>query len=272
MSVAVVDPTETSESRPPSMVERMTLIMDCFDGSNSRILLEEISRRTGLPRSTAHRILEQLIRLHWVEHTRAGYRLGRRVISWGARESVHADLRAAASPLLHDMAQKTDLVVHLAVLDGTEVKYLDKIGRHAPMIDSRVGGRSPAHCTSLGKAILASMPAEDVDDLYADGFDRRTASSIGDLATLHSELNRVRQSKGIAFERGECVDGLACIGVAVVGPDGPVGAISLVGRPDTPLDRVAPLLVGAARRIAQELYGEVRGAGRSRSPRLTVTN
>ena len=245
------------------MVERMTLIMDCFDGANSRLLLEEISRRTGLPRSTAHRILDQLIRLHWIEHTRAGYRLGRRVVSWGARESVHSDLRAAASPILHDLAFRTDMVVHLAVLDGAEVKYLDKVGRRSSLVDSRVGGRSPAHCTSLGKAILAQLPAERVDELYAAGLSRQTRAGVADLETLHVELNRARQASGIAYERGECVAGLACVGAPVMGPDGPVGAISLVGGPDAPLNKLAPLLLGATRRVAGDLHG---GAARPTTP------
>jgi DNA-binding IclR family transcriptional regulator len=240
------------------MVERMTLIMDCFEGSNSRLLLEEIARRTGLPRSTAHRILDQLVGLEWVEHTRVGYRLGRRVTNWGERESGRSDLRAAAAPWLHELAVKTDLVVHLAVLDETDVEYLDKVGgRRVAAIASRVGGRAPAHCTALGKAMLAWLPAEEIDAFYADGVPAATRSSIADLATLHRELGRIRQQGGLAIERGECVDGVVCVGAAIRRYERPAGAISLVGGSDTPLERLAPLVRYTAQRITMDLFGSL---------------
>ncbi|MFI0446556.1 IclR family transcriptional regulator [Actinomadura sp. 6N118] len=249
-------PIGEAAPRPPSMVERMTLIMDCFEGSNARLLLEEIARRTGLPRSTAHRILEQLVRLQWVEHTRAGYGLGRRVARWGARESGHSDLRAAAAPWLHELVMKTDLVVHLAVLDETSVEYLDKIGgRRASAVASRVGGRAPAHCTALGKAMLAWLPAEKVDALYADGLPAATQGSITELLVLHQELRRIRGRGGLAFERGECVGGVACVGAAIRGPERPVAAVSLAGPQGAPLEVVAPLVRDVVNRIGRELLG-----------------
>jgi DNA-binding IclR family transcriptional regulator len=252
-----------TESRPPSMVERMTLIMDCFDGSHSRLLLEDIARRTGLPRSTAHRILDQLERLQWVEHTRSGYLLGRRVLTWGDRESGHAGLRAAAAPVLHELALKTDLVVHLAILDGTAVEYLDKIGgRRAAAVASRVGGRAPAHCTALGKAILAWLPPEQVDSLYAGGLRTSGPGEIGDLEALHQTLHRIRERGGLAFERGECVPGVGCAGAAIRGPKGPVGAISLVGPESAPLERLGPLVLNAAQKVSTELFGGIRRSSR----------
>ncbi|MEH0435127.1 IclR family transcriptional regulator [Streptomyces scabiei] len=186
----------------------MTLIMDCFEGPKTRLLLEEVSRRTGLPRSTAHRILDQLVRLQWVEHTRSGYHLGRRVRTWGARESGHSDLRAAAAPWLHELAVMTDLVVHLGTLDETYVEYLDKVGgRRAAAVASRVGGRAPAHCTALGKAMLAWLPPEEIDELYADGVPAATGASVDGLPALHRELGRIRRDRGLAVERGSASRG-----------------------------------------------------------------
>lgn len=244
-------------TKPPSMVERMTVILECFEGSHSRLLLEEVSRRTGLPRSTAHRILEQLLELQWVEHTRSGYQLGRRVKNWGARESGHSALRAAAAPWLHELAFKTDLVVHLAVLDGPFVEYLDKVGgRRAASVASRVGGRAPAHCTALGKAMLAWLPPEEIDELYADGIPAATSRSTTDLVSLYKELDRIRTG-GFAVERGECVESVACVGAAIRGTAGVVGAISLVTGTSSPLEVVAPLVHEAARRITRDLFGRV---------------
>ncbi|MFQ6328048.1 IclR family transcriptional regulator [Nocardia sp. CWNU-33] len=250
--------TTVGQLPPPSMAERITLIMEVFDRPHTVRTLEQVALRTHLPRSTAYRILEQLTRLRWVDRTATGYRLGQRSLSLGGREIGHSALRAAAAPVLHDLALHTNLVVHLAVLDGTEVYYLDKIGgRSVGEVPSRVGGRAPAHCTALGKAMLAWLEPERVDLEYAHGFIRRTPRSIGDLETLHCELRRVRARNGLAFERGECVSRIACVGTALRSPDGQMGAISVVGDAQTALERVAPLVIKAANVIADGLLAAV---------------
>ena len=253
---------------PPSMLERMTLILDSFGGPASRLTLEEVAGRTQLPRSTVHRILDQLVRLNWVEHASFGYRLGRRSMGLGGGDGGHAQVRAAAAPLLHDLHMQTGMVVHLSVLDGGESIYLDKVGgRFAASLPSRVGGRGPAYCTAGGKSMLAWLDPERVDAIYQQRLNRCTDHTIPDLPPLHQELNRIRQRSGLAFERGESVRGAACVGVAVRGYDGPVAAISLCGDARTAqLKRVAPLVVRAVREVTRTLYPE---AGTTRRGRKT---
>ncbi|MGW0939981.1 IclR family transcriptional regulator [Streptomyces sp. NPDC002666] len=239
------------------MVERMTLIMDVFEGRAARLSLEEVARSTQLPRSTAHRILDQLVRLRWLEHTALGYGLGRRALGLGGGDGAHGRIREAAAARLHDLQIKTGLVVHLAVLDGAEVHYLDKVGgRFAAAVPSRVGGRAPAHSTALGKAMLAWLEPEDVEARAAESIGRLTHRTIADIGTLHQELNRIRRRHGLAFERGECFPDIACVAAAVRGPEGPVAAISLVGDAWSPLEKVAPLAVDAARQVSRELFPE----------------
>lgn len=252
---------------PPSMVERVTLIMDVFEGRAARLSLEEVARSTHLPRSTAHRILDQLVRLRWLEHTGLGYGLGRRALGLGGGDGAHGRIREAAAARLHQLQIRTGLVVHLAVLDGAEVHYLDKVGgRFAATVPSRVGGRAPAHSTALGKAMLAWLEPEDVEARAAESIGRLTQRTIADLGTLHQELNRIRRRHGLAFERGECFPDISCVAAAIRGPEGPVAAISLVGDAWSPLEKVAPLVVDAARQVSRELFPEretpVRGARR----------
>ena len=95
----------------------------------------------------------------------------------------------------------------------------------------------------------------------------RTVRAINDRVTLellllHGELTRIRMRGGLAWERGECFPDIACVAAAVRGPRGPVGAISIVGAADTALERVAPLLVDATRRIAEDLFPEADLRGR----------
>ncbi|MEU8171854.1 IclR family transcriptional regulator [Microbispora hainanensis] len=258
--------TPARRELPQSMIERMTLIMDAFTRRSIRLTLEDVARRTHLPRSTAHRILDQLVRLNWLDHTSSGYSLGKRALGLGGRDGGHGEIREAAAPLLHRLQIRTGMVVHLAVLDGAEVFYLDKVGgRFALSVPSRVGGRAPAHCTALGKAILAWLEPEQVEALIEGHMSRLTNRTSGDIGTLHQELNRIRQRRGLAFERGECVPGISCAAAAVRGPDGPVAGISLVGDTRTPLEQVAPLVAGAARQISLALFPDLASQRRARA-------
>lgn len=256
MTVAAeMNPVTVRRDLPPSMVERMTLILDAFEGPNARLTLEDVARRTHLPRSTAHRILDQLVRLDWLQHTSFGYCLGSRSLSLGGGGNGHAEIRESAAGRLHELSVRTGMVVHLAVLDGAEVYYLDKVGgRFAGTVPSRVGGRAPAHSTALGKAMLAWLPPEEVDRTVGPAIRRATSRTIADLGTLHQELTRIRARSGLAFERGECFPDIACVAAAIRGPEGPVASISLVADPKAPLEKAAPLVAHAARQVTAELF------------------
>ncbi|WP_430335800.1 IclR family transcriptional regulator [Rhodococcus sp. ACT016] len=237
------------------MIARTTLILEAFHTRTERVTLEEVTRRTGLPRSTVHRILDKLAQLEWLEHLSSGYRLGRRALALSAHQNGHAELRAAAAPVLHALHLQTGLVVHLSVLDRGNSVHLDKVGgRLAAAVPTRVGSRTPAYATAGGKALLAGLPSEHVDRLYGRHLASCTERTISDIATLHTELASIRGRRGVALERGEFARGVACVGAAVQRDDGPVAAISLAGDVRTiRLDHVAPLVVDATRTLDASL-------------------
>jgi len=257
MSVSFVCASASADERnrqAPSMVERMTLILGAFDDPQCRLLLEEIADRSGLPRSTTHRILDQLVQVGWLTHSRAGYALGPRSLGLGGREFGHSLLRAVAVPILHQLAIHTGLVVHLAVLDAADIYYLDKLGgREAWCVPSAVGCRAPAHCTAVGKAMLACKPPEDVDLLYPVAPQPRNERSVASLGGLHRELALIRSRHGLATDRGEFVRTVSCVAAPVGGPDGAVAAISVVGEEWMQVQRTAPVARTAARAITREL-------------------
>lgn len=258
---------------PPSMVERMTLILDAFDGPVARPGLDEVASRTRLPRSTVHRILDQLVRLDWVEHGSPGYRLGRRALGLGGGDGGHGRIRAVAAPLLHDLHLRTAMVVHLSVLDGGEIIYLDKVGgRLAADLPSRVGGRAPAYSTAGGKSMLAWLDPERVDALYRHGLDESSDHTLSGLASLYQELDRVRQRSGLAIGRCATLHGISCVGASVRGIDGPVAGISLCAdAPVAQLERVAPLVAHAAWSVSRALYPE-SGTPCGRGPRTPASS
>jgi DNA-binding IclR family transcriptional regulator len=259
MSVVDLDASAATRQLPPSMVERVTLIMDAFERRTTTLTLEQVTARTRLPRSTAHRILDQLVQVAWLEHTSYGYALGPRALGFGGQDGSHGEIRAAAAPVLQELFLRTGLVVHLAVLEDAQIHYLDKLGGPlAAMLPSRVGGRAPAHTTAIGKAMLAWVDPERVDQLSGGRLVRRTERSIGDLAVLHQELGRIRTRNGLAYESGESVRGIACVAAAIRGQRGAVAAISLCGEArNTQLERVAPLVLDGAREVSRELFPEL---------------
>lgn len=204
--------TATVET-PTAVIDRISLVLDAFDGPG-RLTLAQIVRRTGLPRSSAHRMLERLVQLRWLRRSGRDYELGMRLVELGSL-AVHQDrLVRAARPLLGELHRATGLVVHLAVLDGPDVVYLDKVG-DSPLapIPTRVGGRQPAHCTAVGKAMLAYRDDDAAVDLQV----RKTKYSIATRGQLTVELSRVL-AHGVAFEREESLLGFGCVAAPIGGP------------------------------------------------------
>lgn len=220
---------EKAGETPSAVIDRVSLVLDVFDGPG-RLTLAEIVRRTGLPRSSAHRILERLVQLRWLRRDGRDYELGMRLVELGSL-ALHQDrIHRAAIPLLRDLHRATGLVVHLAVLDGSDVVYLEKIGgQMVAAIPTRIGGRQPAHCTAVGKAILADNSSAEVNLAS-----RLTRFSISTERQLEAELAKVR-AHGVAFEREESLSGFGCV-AAPIGPAGAaVAAVSVCG----PMNRMA---------------------------------
>jgi DNA-binding IclR family transcriptional regulator len=216
--------TVATVETPSAVIDRISLVLDAFDGPG-RLTLSQVVRRTGLPRSSAHRMLERLVQLRWLRRSGRDYELGMRLVELGSL-AVHQDrLVRAATPLLGELHRATGLVVHLAILDGSDVVYLEKIGdRVSGAIPTRVGGRQPAHCTAVGKAILAYRNEDAELDLRV----RLTKYSIAGSSQLAAELAKVR-AHGVAFEREESLLGFGCVAAPIGSPGEAVAAVSVCG-------------------------------------------
>lgn len=252
----------TAGALPPSMVERMTLIMDLFHGPNEHRSLETVAGLTGLPRSTAHRILDQLARMEWLRHTGRGYALGRRAITLSSSRDVeHGALRAAAAARLNELAQRTGLVVQLGIIGARQVFVVDQTCANRRLeVPTRVGSALPAHCTALGKAILAGRTPEEIDSDFPATLQPRTPHSIREISALHHDLSRVRDRSGVAHEHEECFAGIWATAVAVISRGRPVGALAVMADSRTALNHVAPLLLQAVRATAHSFRSKMNAA------------
>ena len=189
---------------PKTVLGRALTLLTAFRPGDGELTLAELARRTGLPKPTAHRMLAELAQWNVVERTPDGIRLGMRLFELGQLAPLQRGLREAATPFLSDLFEATHETVHLAVPDGLDVVYVQKLaGRNGPRIPSRVGGRMPAYCTGVGKALLAFAPPERLAAVVAGGLgaphaaDGRGAGLAGRRARPGAGAGRGRGARGV---------------------------------------------------------------------------
>ncbi|MHA6793651.1 IclR family transcriptional regulator [Pseudonocardia bannensis] len=248
---------------PNSVLGRALTLLTAFRPGDAELSLAELCRRTGIPKATAHRLLGELAVWDVVERTPTGVRLGMRLFELGTLAPLQRGLREAAAPFLADLFEATLETVHLAVPDGIDVVYLQKLdGRRGPPVASRIGGRMPAHCTGVGKALLAFGPPERLAAVLAAGLRRRTPRTVVAPGLFDQELAAVRRN-GVAEEHEESAVGIACVAAPVLDADGlAVAAVSITGwanRMDTA--RLAPAVRTAALGISRVLRSRDRPSG-----------
>jgi DNA-binding IclR family transcriptional regulator len=229
---ALAGSDETSDAGR-TVLKRIASIMDAFDQGEQSLTLVDLSQRSNLPKSTVHRLAEQLRALGWLERDHSGYRVGMRLFELGGLALQRNLLRDTAFPHLYTLASKTGLAVQLGVLDRGEVVYLERVLVAAYRLPTRLGGRMPAYCTGLGKSMLAfdDCAAEAV---LASKLPRRTDNTITDPDLLRSNLAQVRAS-GVAFDLMESFDGLGCVAAPIRNSGRAIGAVSVTG-PITRMD------------------------------------
>lgn len=236
---------------PRPGIEVLTRAVDVLTaftrGPGTTLSLAELARRTALPKATLHRLLAALDGLGLVERSAGGYQLGMRLFELGEHVPRKQQLREAALPFLQDLFEASHDTVHLAVLDGTDVVYLERIrGHRSAKVASRVGGRQPAYCTGVGKALLAFDPEAAVRAL-AMPLAPRTPYTITDHQRLAEELASIRR-QGLAYDREENAIGIACVAAPILLDDRPIGAVSVTCSPPhlDDVDRYAPAVKAAA--------------------------
>jgi DNA-binding IclR family transcriptional regulator len=239
---------------PSSMVDRVVLILSVFERSSEALTAGQVSVRSGIPRSSVQRILQQLVSARWLMRHDDGYALGLRMFEIGSLVPHRSRIASVARPVIRELRERTGHVVHLAVLDQHDVVYLDKVGgAFADTLPSRVGGRFPAHCTALGKALLAYSPAATVSEYLATGLRRRTQASLATPAELEVAIAGIR-SAGYAIERGEAVPGVACAAAPIRSFDEVIAAVSVCGpRDQVRPQEVRPLVLWTAAEISRHL-------------------
>lgn len=217
----------SDDTLPVAVIDRVSTLLEAFSGAE-RLTLSELSDSTGLPRSSTHRMLTQLVRVQWIRKNGHAYELGTKMLELGSLALHHDSVRRAALPIMSELHSRTGLVVHLAVLDGRDALYLEKIGGQFGLtLPTRVGGRQPAHLTAVGKAVLANLRA-DTEALLDDEVPGTLARSASDAGRLRREFARIREQY-VALDKDEAVAGVSCVAAAIGDGHTAVGALSVCG-------------------------------------------
>ncbi len=244
-----------NSTRPgASVASGLLALLGAFDSGHRDLTLTELARRADLPLATAYRLIAELVQWGALVRRPSGeYVVGRRLWDLGLLAPVQSGLRMVASPFLHDIYGATLATVHLAVRDGLQVLYIDRLSGHASVpVISQIGSRLPLHATGVGKVLLAYAP-DDVQAHVLASLTRVTPYTITQPGRLREQIRRVRR-EGFAQTSEEMSLGASSVAVPIRAPDETVVAA---------LGIVVPHLKRDRSRLVAALQVAAHGIGRS---------
>ncbi|WP_214368749.1 IclR family transcriptional regulator [Pseudonocardia sp. H11422] len=247
-----------AEGRTGPVVSRVLHLLNTFTTQRPAMTLSELARQSGLPLSTVHRMLGELVAWGALERGDDGcYRIGLRLWELGALAPRGQGLRERALPFLEDLCQITRENAQLAVREGTEVVFVERIaGSGAVPVFTRVGGRFALTATGVGLVLLAHAPVEVQEEVLAGPIERYTAKTVTDPSTLRRMLADVRANGFSVSDRQVSMDTLS-VGAPVRDQHGQViAAVSLVVRyGSASAHSLTPLVRTSSRAISRALAG-----------------
>ena len=239
------------------VIERLFSLMDVLASREDAISLKEISEKTGLHPSTAHRILNDLTIGRFVDRPDPGsYRLGMRLLELGNMVKARLNVRDAALAPMRDLHKLIQQPVNLSMRQGDEIVYIERAysERSGMQVVRAIGGRAPLHLTSVGKLFLSvDEPMKVRSYATRTGLSGHTKNSITQLPVLERELSKVRQY-GIARDNEELELGVRCIAAGIYDDQGKLLAGLSISAPADRLDEAwLPKLQSTAEEISHAL-------------------
>ena len=203
-------------------VERIFQLIEQLASHPAGASLQRLAQETGLAKSTVHRLLASLVSLGYAaqEPETGRYRLTLKMFELSSGIVNSMEIMDVAKAHLERLSQRTGEAVHLVIRDARDIVYIYKTESGPMRMSSRVGLRSPLYCTGVGKAILATLPPEEVEDVWNhSSLKKLTSRTVVDLAEMQDQLAEVR-ANGYAIDDEENEMGVRCVAVAIPGPDG----------------------------------------------------
>ena len=217
---------------PVKSLAKALRILDTVGRFQHGTSIAALSKELKMGKSTVHRLLATLreFDLIWFDPTTSNYALGSRILRWSDLLVQQNPLVRHGLPVLRELVSAGRETANLAVMDGADVLYVAQFESMERLrMSEAVGTRHPAHCTALGKALLASLSEEEFDQLYSkvDALKSLTANTIADKRRLKEHLQKVR-NEAVAYDFEENVVGVVCLGAVVRNFTGkPIAAMSV---------------------------------------------
>ncbi len=215
-------------------VVRAFQILELLRVQERALGVSEISERIGLTMTTTHRLLQTLVACRAIHHdpqTRL-YDLNPHMLVYGKAVLNRFNFLGSVHPILGDLSKRVGETVFMGILDDQyELVYIDQVDTldHPLRMTPQIGLRQPAHCTSLGKALLANLPDEKLAAFLDRGtFARRTEFTITSADALGRELEKIRTA-GFALDQEEMENGICCVAAPIQNSTGTIAAISISG-------------------------------------------
>src|SRR5246127_1833561 len=249
------------DDSPSVAVERALGMLEVIALEPEGLSNAEISRKLQIPKSSASYILRTLEKQAYLNRDlgTGKYRVGLKILSLSRGALSGIDVREVALPIMRHLMEKTTLTCHLAILDGPEAVYIEKVEPQGFIrMDTWVGRRMRVHATSVGKALVAHIPQERLEKIIADRpMEKRTAKTITTLPRLLKELEKVR-TQGYAVDDEENNMGARCLGAPVFNQSGAieasVGLSGTIGQVNSQtMPRIVEALKDAARHVSMQL-------------------
>ena len=229
---------EEKEGKYVQSVERVLNIIEVMAEEGAPVTVTELAERVGLKISTVHRLLTTLNHRGYIDQDPKNnkYRLGIKLLEVGNAVLKFSDIRTISTPYLEELVERCNETANLAILDDCDVVYIDQIESKNMIIVkmfAQIGNRGPIHCTASGKALMAFLPEERVDEiLNSITFEKFTNETITDPQHLKKELVRIRQD-GYALDWGEREEHVRCIAAPIFNHEGKAIASTSVSGPST---------------------------------------
>lgn len=238
-------------------IERAADILELFLTTNPELSVKEISEHLSLSKSTVHGIIKTLEHRGYLEQNPDDlrYKLGIKIFTLGNFVGKHLDIGEIAKPFIHDLVDELNETVHLVLLQRDEIIYIEKVeGSNALTIYSHKGKRAPAHCTGVGKSILAFLPEKDVDRiLSSSNLEPFTKHTMTNIDAIKDHLCSIRE-KGYAVDDEEIELGLKCIAAPIFNHEGNVIASISCAAPKIRLDEThLPKVISGIKQTAFEI-------------------
>ncbi|MGY1742134.1 MULTISPECIES: IclR family transcriptional regulator [unclassified Blastococcus] len=242
---------------------KLLAVLAAFSRERPALTLSELARATGMPLSTAHRVVAELRAWGGLERGPDGrLRVGLRLWELGALAPRGLGLREAALPFMEDLYEVTHQNVQLAVRDDTELVFVERIaGREAVPVHTQVGGRFALPPTGVGLVLLAHAPGEVQERVLAGPLQRYTAHTVTDPRQLRRVLAEVRRT-GVAVSDRQVTADAVSVAAPITAGDDVVAALSVVVRGDS---------AAAVRALTPGVRAAARGISRTLGPAAART-